>query len=66
MLQKRIGDYIDGDACPLETEPLARLAQEGQIKAFRHGGFWQCMDTFREMEMLNKIWRDGAPPWKKW
>jgi glucose-1-phosphate cytidylyltransferase len=55
-----------GDACIFERTPLERLAREGQLKAWRHEGFWQCMDTFREQELLNKVWATGRAPWKIW
>jgi glucose-1-phosphate cytidylyltransferase len=66
VLKKAIGNYLDGDACVFEKQPLERLAREGQLRAFVHDGFWQCMDTFREMELLNKMWREGDAPWKVW
>ena len=66
VLEKRISAYIDADSTSLEKKPLERLAQERQIKAFCHEGFWQCMDTFREQEMLNKMWQSGDAPWKIW
>ena len=50
----------------LEQEPLRRLAGEKQLHAYRHEGYWQCMDTFREYEMLNKVWEAGEAPWKIW
>ena len=62
----RIGDYIEGDSTVLEKKPLERLTQERQLKAYCHDGFWQCMDTFREQEMLNKMWHSGNAPWKVW
>ena len=61
VLNKRIGESITGDDCVLEKEPLARLAAEGQLCAFKHQGFWQCMDTYREYELLNKL-GTAAPP----
>ena len=66
VLNKRIGDYLDGDACVLEKAPLEQLAREGQLHAYQHHGFWQCMDTFREQELLNKMWNSGQAPWKVW
>lgn len=57
--------YLD-DAAVLEEEPLARLAAEGQLSAYRHEGFWQPMDTFRESKLLNDLWNSGTPPWKQW
>lgn len=66
IFEPAIFDYLDGDATVLEEEPLHRLAQDGQIAAFRHSGFWQPMDTFRESQMLNDLWNSGTPPWKTW
>jgi glucose-1-phosphate cytidylyltransferase len=66
VFQKSIGDYLDDDTCVLEQEPCRRLAREGQLHAFQHTGFWQCMDTIREQELLNKVWRTGQAPWKIW
>ena len=66
VLSKRIGAYLDGDGCTLERAPLERLAKEGQLKAFCHSGFWQCMDTYREQELLNRLWASGQAPWKTW
>jgi glucose-1-phosphate cytidylyltransferase len=50
----------------LEREPLARLAADGQLRAFRHEGFWGCMDTYKDAVMLNDLWADGSAPWKLW
>jgi glucose-1-phosphate cytidylyltransferase len=58
-------DYLGPDSV-LEEEPLARLAAERQLVAYRHEGFWQPMDTYREWRLLNGLWRDGAAPWKTW
>jgi glucose-1-phosphate cytidylyltransferase len=66
VFKKAIGQYLDGDACVLERRPLEQLAREGQLRAFTHPGFWQCMDTYREMEILNKMWAEGKAPWKVW
>ncbi len=59
-------DFIDGDATVLEAEPFRALAKEGKISLFRHGGFWQCMDTYKDYETLNKMWKTGTAPWKVW
>jgi len=59
-------DYIDGDATQFEREPLERLAADGQLMAYRHESFWQCMDTGKEVRSLNEIWKAGAAPWKVW
>ncbi len=57
--------YLD-DQCVLEEEPLAHLASDRQLSAFRHRGFWQPMDTYRELKMLNAYWDSGEPPWRLW
>ena len=59
-------DYIDGDATTLEKEPLSRVAKENQLMAYRHDGFWQCMDTVREKKQLEQMWANGVAPWKVW
>ncbi len=66
VLEPDIFDYIDGDSIMFEKEPLERLAAEGQLMAYMFNGYWQCMDTKREMEQLNKIWEQGKAPWKSW
>ncbi len=66
VLNRSIAKYLTGDSCVLEREPLEVLAQAGQLKAYCHAGFWQCMDTFREQEMLNRLWATGQAPWKVW
>jgi glucose-1-phosphate cytidylyltransferase len=66
VLHRRVGEYLTGDDCVFEQEPLSRLAAEGQLAAFRHDGFWQCMDTYREQQMLTQMWNSGAAPWKVW
>jgi len=60
-------DYLtDLEACVLEREPLERLAADGQLAVYRHRGFWQCMDTYRDVQQLNQLWDTGQPPWKVW
>ena len=59
-------DYIEGDCNSWEGEPLNRLAQERQLAAFQHEGFWQPMDTLREKNLLNELWESGKAPWKVW
>ena len=61
-----IFDYLEDDATILEREPLERLAQERQLMAFRHRGFWQPMDTLREKLLLDSLWASGQAPWKVW
>ena len=59
-------DYIPEDHTILERAPLERLAQDGQLMAYRHEGFWQCMDTVRDKVRLETLWESGAPPWRLW
>jgi glucose-1-phosphate cytidylyltransferase len=66
ILSPKVLDYIDGDGTSWEKEPLERLAQEGQLSAYRHRGFWQPMDTLRDKKMLEKLWNNGAAPWNIW
>ena len=66
VVNKAIEGYLTGDTCTLEREPMERLAQEGRLQAWKHKGFWQCMDNIREMEMLNALWSSGSAPWKIW
>ena len=66
ILDPRVIDYIDGDDTILERTPMERLAAEGQLKAYRHNGFWQCMDTMRDKEKLEYLWQSGTAPWKCW
>lgn len=66
VLEPEVFDYIDGDATVFEKEPLERLAQAGQLNAYKHNGYWQCMDTQREKEKLEALWASGKAPWKIW
>jgi glucose-1-phosphate cytidylyltransferase len=66
VLEPKVLDYIDGDATHWEREPLERLAAEGELMAFRHEDFWQCMDTLRDKRLLESLWEQGEPPWKVW
>ena len=59
-------DYIDGDETIWEREPVERLAHAGQLMGYRHYGFWSCMDTLKEKNMLEQMWASGKPPWKIW
>lgn len=66
VLNRRVAEYLDpDDACVFERQPLERLAQAGQLKAWCHDGFWQCMDTYREQQLLEKLWQSGNAPWKR-
>jgi glucose-1-phosphate cytidylyltransferase len=58
-------DYIGPDSV-LERDPLERLAADGQLRAFRHRGFWDCMDTYKDAVLLNDLWAEGSAPWKVW
>jgi glucose-1-phosphate cytidylyltransferase len=66
VLEPGVLDYIEGDDTDWEQQSLARLAQDGQLAAYRHEGFWQCMDTLRDVKTLENLWQDGSPPWKVW
>jgi glucose-1-phosphate cytidylyltransferase len=62
----KVVDYIDGDSTTWEQEPLERLAKEGQLSVHRHGGFWQPMDSLRDKNLLEDLWKGGIAPWKAW
>ncbi|WNB77130.1 glucose-1-phosphate cytidylyltransferase [Methylomonas koyamae] len=66
VLSPECVQYIDGDATHWEAEPLTRLAQQGQLMAFEHAGFWQPMDTLRDKNQLEELWQSGGAPWKVW
>lgn len=66
VLEKEVLDYIGGDDVVFEREPMEALAKEGQLMAYRHHGFWQPMDTLREVKVLNQMWDGGTAPWKVW
>lgn len=66
VLEPEIFDYIDNDATVFERAPLERLAGEGQLGAYKHSGFWKCMDTLRDKEGLEWLWNQGNAPWKRW
>lgn len=66
VLEAGVLDYIDGDESILEKKPMERLADDGQMMAYRHEGFWQPMDTLREKQMLEELWQSGKAPWKVW
>lgn len=65
VCEPQVFDYIDGDETAWEREPLERLAAEGQLMAYRHESFWQCMDTLRDKVLLEQLWHEGAP-WAVW
>ena len=66
VVEPQVFDYIDGDTTVWEHEPLERLAAEGELMAYRHTSFWQCMDTLREKYLLQRLWESGNAPWKLW
>lgn len=66
VLQPEVFDYIEGDTTVFEKAPLERLAAEGQLMAYEHDGFWQCMDTQRDKQQLEALWASGNAPWKVW
>lgn len=66
VCQPKVFDYIDDDATVLEKKPLEDLAKDGQLVAYKHTGFWQCMDTQREKQKLEELWASGQAPWKVW
>jgi glucose-1-phosphate cytidylyltransferase len=65
VFEKEIFDYLEADSI-LEREPMTNLANDGQLMAFKHEGFFQPMDTYREMTILNELWRSNVAPWKVW
>ncbi|MEI7846290.1 MAG: sugar phosphate nucleotidyltransferase, partial [Chloroflexota bacterium] len=66
VLQPEAIDYIPNDLTAWEREPLEKIASNGQLTAYRHENFWQCMDTLRDVQLLEKLWQEGAAPWKLW
>ena len=67
IFERAVLDYLSEDEqCLLEREPLERLARAGQLSMFRHDGFWQCIDTYRDFTLLNELWESRRAPWKTW
>jgi glucose-1-phosphate cytidylyltransferase len=66
VLEPGVFDYIEGDMTQWEREPLERLAADGQLMAYKHTSFWQCMDTLRDKKLLESLWQREHPPWKVW
>lgn len=64
VVQPEFFDLIEGDSTILERSPLEKAAEMGELMAYRHDGFWQCMDTKRDRDLLEEIWRTGQAPWK--
>ena len=66
VLEPGVADYIEGDSTAWEREPMQRLAANDQLVAYRHDGFWQCVDTLRDLRLLEDLWQSGQVPWKVW
>lgn len=66
VLEPKIFDLIEDDSTMFEREPMEKLAERKQMNAFKHYGFWQCMDTQRDKSLLESLWNDGTAPWKMW
>lgn len=66
VLEPEVLDFIEGDSTVFEREPLEMLAEKGELISYKHFGFWQCMDTMRDKQKLEKLWSSGEAPWKVW
>ena len=66
VFEPKVFDYLHGDDAILEGEPLENLAKDGQLTAYKHDGFWQCMDTLRDKQLLENLWANAKAPWKVW
>lgn len=66
IFEPEIFKYLHSDDCILEGEPLENLAKDGQLMGYKHEGFWQCMDTLRDKELLEELWKSGNALWKIW
>lgn len=66
LLSPKVIDFIDDDQSIWERKPMESLTEEDQLMAYRHGGFWQCMDTMRDKQNLERLWQSGDAPWKVW
>jgi glucose-1-phosphate cytidylyltransferase len=66
VFEPALFNYLEGDHSSLEVDALERLAADRQLVAYRHEGFWQCVDTLRDVRLLENLWRSGEPPWKVW
>lgn len=66
VLEPKVINYIEGDNTMFEREPLEKIASDGQLMCYEHDGFWQCMDTLRDKEKLEKMWDSNNAPWKIW
>jgi len=66
VLSPQVKRYLTDDTTVWENEPVHRLARDGQLACYRHGGFWQAMDTLRDQLRLEDLWKSGGAPWKTW
>jgi glucose-1-phosphate cytidylyltransferase len=66
VLEPGVLDYIEGDSIDIARAPMERLARDGELMAYRHDDFWQCMDTFRDVRLLETLWSSGKAPWAVW
>jgi glucose-1-phosphate cytidylyltransferase len=66
VFEPAVFDYLHGDDSVLEGDPLEHLAEDGELMAYHHDGFWQCMDTLRDRNRLQSLWESGAAPWRVW
>ena len=66
VCEPQIFDFLEGDGSSLEADALVKLAAQGQLAAYRHHGFWQCMDSLRDRRLLDHLWESGNAPWKVW
>jgi len=66
VLEPGVFDYIEGDDVSFEVDVLNRLANDRQLAAYKHDQFWQCMDTLRDLRLLESLWKSGEAPWKTW
>jgi len=67
FFNRRFFSYLfEEESCTLEREPLEKLAKDGELMVYRHHGFWQCMDTYRDLELLNRLWKSNKAEWKIW
>lgn len=66
VMEPSVFEYLDGDNCILERHPLEQLSADGRLGVYRHGGFWQCMDTQRDKSLLDYLWETGNAEWRVW
>jgi glucose-1-phosphate cytidylyltransferase len=66
VMEPGVFDYLHSDEDVLETDLLERLVHDRRLTAYQHDGFWQCMDTVRDRQVLERLWSSGSAPWKRW